>query len=442
MKSFITKFINFIETDIWRIRASQLSGVKLFALRQLRIILLAGRGFAEDKCMLRASALTFFSLLSMVPVAAMAFGIAKGFGFDKKLEKLLFENLQGQEEVVEKLIGFSHAMLENTQGGVIAGIGTVVLFWTVIKVLGQIEESFNEIWGIKKSRSLGRKFSDYVSIMLICPVLLIISSSATVIITSQVTLLVEKLSFLGPIVPLIILSLKILPYAVIWSVFTFIYIFIPNAKITFQAGLLGGIIAGTIYQIVQLVYITFQVGVLKYGAIYGSFAALPLFLVWLQMSWLIVLLGAEVSFAEQNVETYEFEPDCLKTSHSFKRLISLYIVQLSVKNFCKGEKPWHADQISHSLELPIRLVRQILFELTEAGLLVEVKLNDGDTIFYQPARDPEFLTIFHVMEVLDQHGIDAVPIKNSDEFNKLKGTIEKFKTAVENSPSNIALKDI
>jgi len=442
MKAFITKFINFIETDIWRIRANQLSGVNSFALRQLRIILLAVRGFAEDKCMLRASALTFFSLLSMVPVAAMAFGIAKGFGFEKKLETLLLENLQGQEEVVEKIIGFSQAMLENTQGGVIAGIGTVVLFWTVIKVLGQIEESFNEIWGIKKSRSFGRKFSDYVSIMLICPVLLIISSSATVIITSQVTLLVEKLSFLGPIVPLIILSLKILPYAVIWTVFTFIYIFIPNDKITFQAGLLGGIIAGTTYQLVQWVYITFQVGVLKYGAIYGSFAALPLFLVWLQMSWLIVLLGAEVSFAEQNVETYEFEPDCLKTSHSFKRLIALYIVQLSVKNFCKGEKPWHADQISHSLELPIRLVRQILFELTEAGLLVEVKLNDASTIFYQPARDPDFLTIFHVMEALDQHGIDAVPMVNSDEFNKLKETFVKFKAAIEKSPSNIALKDI
>lgn len=442
MKSFITKVINFIETDIWRIRANQLSGVRSFALRQLRIILLAVRGFEEDKCMLRASALTFFSLLSMVPVVAMAFGIAKGFGFDQKFETLLFENLKGQEEVVDKLIGFSQAMLENTQGGIIAGIGTVVLFWTVIKVLGQIEESFNEIWGIKKSRSFGRKFSDYVSIMLICPVLLIISSSTTVIISSQVTLLVEKLSFLGPIVPLIITSLKILPYAVIWTVFTFIYIFIPNAKINFQAGLLGGIIAGTTYQIVQWIYITFQVGVLKYGAIYGSFAALPLFLVWLQTSWLIVLLGAEVSFAKQNVETYEFEPDCLKTSHSFKRLISLYIVQLSVKNFCKGEKPWHADQISHFLELPIRLVRQILFELTEAGLLVEVKLNDTNTVFYQPARDPEFLTIFHVLEVLDQHGIDAVPIINSDEFNKLKETFDKFKTAIENSPSNIALKDI
>ncbi|HEY5714978.1 MAG TPA: YihY/virulence factor BrkB family protein [Psychromonas sp.] len=442
MRTVISKIINFIETDIWRIRANQLSGVKCFALRQLRIILLAVRGFAEDNCMLRASALTFFSLLSIVPVFAMAFGIAKGFGFEQKLKILLFENLQGQEEVVEKIIGFSQAMLEDTQGGLIAGIGTVVLFWTVIKVLGQIEESFNEIWGIKKSRSLGRKFSDYTSIMLICPILLIISSSVTVIISSQVVLLMDQLSFLGPIVPLIITSLKILPYVVIWALFIFMYIFIPNAKINFQAGLLGGIVAGTIYQIVQWIYIMFQVGVLKYGAIYGSFAALPLFLVWLQMSWLIVLLGAEVSFAQQNVQTYEFEPDCLKTSHSFKRLIALYIVQLSVKNFCKGEKPWHADQIAHFLGFPIRLVRHILFELTEAGLLVEVKLSDTATLFYQPARDPEWLTISHVLQALDQYGIDAVPSINSDEFNKLEETFKKFKTAIENSPSNIALKDL
>ncbi len=442
MQSFITKFINFIEKDIWRIRASQLSGVKYFALCQLRIVLLAVRGFAEDKCMLHASALTFFSLLSIVPVAAMAFGIAKGFGFEQRLERLLLENLQGQEEVVEKIIGFAQAMLENTQGGIIAGVGVVVLFWAVIKVLGQIEASFNEIWGIKKSRSFARKFTDYTSIMLICPVLLIMSSSVTVIISSQITLLMDKLSFLGPIVPLVITSLKILPYAVTWTVFTFIYIFIPNGKINFQAGLLGGIIAGSSYQIVQWAYITFQVGVAKYGAIYGSFAALPLFLVWLQISWLIVLLGAEVSFAKQNVETYEFEADCLNASHSFKRLISLYIVQLTVKNFCKGDSPWQAEQISHFLELPIRLVRQLLFELTEAGLLVEVKVNDSNNLFYQPARDPEQLTIFYVLDTLDQQGVDAVPIINSEELNKLKATFDKFKAAVESSPANIALKDI
>lgn len=142
----LSKFVQFLQTDIWRIRASKLPGRKSFWIRQLRIILLAIRGFDEDKCQLRASALTFFSLLSVVPVVAMAFGIAKGFGFESILEKQLLEKMPGQEAVVEQIIAFAHSFLENTQGGVIAGIGIAILFWTVIKVLGNIENSFNGIW--------------------------------------------------------------------------------------------------------------------------------------------------------------------------------------------------------------------------------------------------------------------------------------------------------
>jgi len=221
----ISDFAQFLKTDIWRIRASTLSNRKSFWIRQLRIILLAIRGFAEDKCQLRASALTFYSLLSVVPVVAMAFGIAKGFGFDGMLERQILGSMPGQEEVAQQIVGFANSFLENTKGGLIAGISIAVLFWTVIKVLGNIESSFNEIWGIKKARTFGRKFSDYLSIMMICPVLFIMSSSVTVLITSQVTLLVEKLAFLGPIGSLILISLRILPYAVIWIMFTFAYIF-------------------------------------------------------------------------------------------------------------------------------------------------------------------------------------------------------------------------
>jgi len=259
----VSNFVQFLKTDIWRIRASTLSNRKSFWIRQLRIILLAIRGFAEDKCKLQASALTFYSLMSVVPVVAMAFGIAKGFGFEDRLETQILTSMQGQEEVAQRIIGFTQSLLENTQGGWIAGIGIAVLFWSVIGVLGNIENSFNGIWGIKKSRTLGRKFSDYLSIMMICPVLFIMSSSVTVLITSQVTLLIEKLAFLGPIGTIIIISLKILPYAVIWIMFTFTYMFMPNTKVNFKSGFIAGIIAGTIYQIIQWAYIAFQIGVSK-----------------------------------------------------------------------------------------------------------------------------------------------------------------------------------
>ena len=303
----ISKILNFIKTDIWRIRLKDQPRKKTLLIKPLRIILLALRGFDENKCQLRASALTFYTLLSIVPVVAMAFGISKGFGLDKMLEKQLLEKLPGQQEVVTQIITFARTLLDNTKGGMIAGIGVAVLFWTVIKVLGNIEKSFNDIWGIKEARSLGRRFSDYLSVMLLCPVLLIMSSGATVFLATQITLLTEKFAFLGVFAPAIFLIVKLLPFCVIWALFSFIYIFMPNTKVYFKSGLIAGIAAGTIYQVVQWIYINFQVGVSKYNAIYGSFAALPLFLVWLQLSWLIVLLGVEISFARQNVDTYEFE---------------------------------------------------------------------------------------------------------------------------------------
>jgi len=438
----ISKIINFITTDIWRIRLKDLPRAKSILIKQLRIVLLAVRGFDEDKCFLRASALTFYSILSIVPIVAMAFGIAKGFGFEKLLEKRLLESFTGQEEVMMRVINFSHSLLENTKGGMIAGIGVVILFWTVIKVLSNIERSFNDIWGIKKARTFVRKFSDYFSIMLICPLLIIISSSITVFITTQVKLITEKIVLLGMFSPVIYFFLAFLPYCMIWVLFTFVYILLPNAKVNFGAAILAGVIAGTMFQVVQGAYITFQVGVAKYNAIYGSFAALPLFLVWLQISWLIVLFGAEISFAHQNVETYEFEPDCLQASYSFKRLLSLRIANLLIKNFSKGEKPFTAAQISHTIEIPIRLVNQILYELVQSGIISEVKSEEDKEVAYQPALAIEKFTISFVIDNLEKSGSDDIPVTKSNELDKLSKCLTAFNEEIKKSPANMLLKDI
>ena len=442
MKTTIARIIRFVQKDVWRIRASTLPKNKSFFLNQLRTILLALRGFDEDRCQLRASALTFYSLLSIVPIAAMAFGVAKGFGFQQLLEKQLYAKFPGQQDIVAKIIEFANSFLANTQGGVIAGIGVAILFWVVIKVLGNIESSFNDIWGIKKGRSLDRKFSDYLSLMLICPILFIMSSSLTVLIMARVTRIVQAIPLLEMIGPAVMAVLHFLPYGVIWILFTFIYIFMPNTKVKLSAGLPAGIIAGTIYQFVQWVYITFQVGASKYGAIYGSFAALPLFLVWLQMSWLIVLFGAEISFAQQNVETYEFEQDSLKISYSFKRLLALRITQLCVKNFNEAQPPWTAAMLSHHCEIPVRIVNQILYELTAAGILIEVRPDDAQNSAYQPAHDIESLTIATVMTALDSRGIDDIPVEQTKEVKTLEASLQAFGQMVEKSPANLVLKGL
>jgi membrane protein len=442
IRKLYPKALEFIKQDIWRIRRTNLPPGKSFFLTLIRVVILSIRGFDEDKCQLRASALTFYSLISIVPVAAMAFGIAKGFGFEKMLESQLRSKLAGHEEILDNVIQFSHSLLDSTKGGLLAGVGLIVLFWAVIKVLGQIEDSLNDIWGIKERRTLGRKFSDYLSLMLICPVLIILSSSVTLFFTTQVTLIMEKLKLLGALSPFVLAFLKLLPYGLLWGLFTFLYIFMPNTKVRFSSALLAGIIAGTTFQVVQWAYITFQIGAAKYNAIYGSFAAFPLFLIWLQLSWLIVLYGAEVSFAHQNVDTYEFEPDALQASRRLKKLFALQMTHFMVKTFAAGEPPATARQISHHLEIPIRLVNEILFELVKSNLLSATESDREGERGYQPARDIHMLTIQHIIEALEISGLNALPIAHSPALAALSDALETFGHTLEKLPANKLLIEL
>ena len=305
IKTFIIKAKNFILYDIWRIELKKLSKINQATIKSVRTLALALRGFKEDKVGLRASALTFYSILSVVPIMAMIFGIASGFGFKEKIEQLLIENLQGQEEVANWLIDFSGNMLNNAKGGWMFGVGLIFLLWTVLQVLGNIENAFNSIWQVKRSRVFFRKFSDYFSIMLIAPILILISSSTQIFVIDMVDKLTHDVTIIGYIGPFLQQLVKLIPFIIIWLLFTFIYMVMPNTKVNFGAALFAGIVTGTAFQLLQWGYIHFQVGVSKYNAIYGSFAALPLFLVWLNWSWLIVLFGAEISFSAQNHHQYE-----------------------------------------------------------------------------------------------------------------------------------------
>ncbi len=434
--------IRFLRGDIWRIREKDLPRPKSVLLRTLRVVVLSVRGVSSERVGLRASALTFYSLLSIVPVAAMVFGIAKGFGFQRALERLLLKGLVGQEEIVKRIVAFAHALLEDVKGGFIAGLGLLILFYTIIKILSHIENALNEVWGIKKPRTLSRKITDYLSVILIGPVLFFISSTMTVFISSSVQQMVEGTSVLKVVSPGISFLLKFLPYASLWLLFSFVYIFIPNTKIKFSSGILGGIIAGTLYHIFQFFYISLQIGVAKYNAIYGGFAALPLFFIWMQIGWLIVLFGAEIAFAHQNVETYEFEQECLTVSHAFKRLLSLRILHLIVRDFWRGGKPYTSRQIAHELEIPIRLVNEILYEMVASGLVSEVKTDEGGGIAYEPARDPDTMTIRNVVETLEQHGSDDIPVAQTEELRQLSVSLKAFSDLVEKSEANRKLKEI
>jgi membrane protein len=216
----------------------------------------------------------------------------------------------------------------------------------------------------------------------------------------------------------------------------------PNTKVNLKAGLVAGIIAGTIFQIVQWGYISFQIGTARYNAIYGSFAALPLFLLWVQISWWVVLFGAELSFAHQNVGTYEYEPDSSQVSPAFKKVLTLQIAHLLIKNFAGGEIALTDIDISARLKIPIRLVHKILYDLVQSRVISETTTRQDRRFGYQPARDINALTIKFVIDAIDQNGSNNIPVARTEEFAALSEAIDKFREEMEASPANKLLKDI
>jgi membrane protein len=205
---------------------------------------------------------------------------------------------------------------------------------------------------------------------------------------------------------------------------------------------LGGITAGTITQIVQWIYIKFQIGAASYGAIYGSFAALPLFLAMLQMSWMIVLLGAEIAYANEHYETFGFHPDYSKMSVSSKKLLMLRIFHFLTKKFSLGEKPLSANQIAHALEIPVRLVQQLLLELSEVGLVVETAKGVKSEVAFQPGRTIENITVKFALDEYEKYGTTKIPDYQSDEAEKISKYLKDISETIEKSPANVRLKEI
>ena len=406
-----------------------------------KVIVFAVKGFREDRCDLRASSLTLFTLLSIVPVMAMAFGIAKGFGFKEILEERVLELFAGQEEVIQNVLSFSNNLLEKTKGGLVAVLGIILLFYSLIKLIGHIENAFNKIWWVKGDRPLVRKFTDYIAISITAGVLIIFSSSANIFIAAYLAKFLSLIALPENIKNLISLGLNIFPFLPIWILFIFFYIFIPNNKVDIKAALAGGIIAGTIFQVAQMIYLKFQVGVSSYNAIYGSFAALPLFLIWLQTSWAIVLFGAEIAFSWENTEALETQNiEYSKISIRVRKLIILRIVHLCVSRFAKKELPASDMDIASEIKIPLKIVKVLLAKLIECNVLLEV--NRPDSIGYVPASDIEGLTILDVLTAFEQRGDDIIQVRDTTELKALEESLNEFTKACKLSSGERNFKNI
>jgi membrane protein len=405
-------------------------------------MLLAMRGFHRNDCPKSASSLTYYSLLNIVPLFAVTFAMAKGFGLAAVVEKRILHmaaEANWQAEATGRIIAFSQSLLEHTRGGVIAGVGIILLFWTVISIFEKIEGAFNITWGIKKPRPLARKFSDYVAMMILGPVLFVISGSINLFVATALKNLVVSSALLGAFGSVVFFLMKVLSYASVWLLLTMLYLFMPNTRVRPAAAVLGGAVAGALYLVVQWVYIRFQVGITSYGAIYGSFAALPLLLVWIQTSWMIVLLGGEVASASEHSETYGFHPDYSRIGIALKERLLLGVFHLVVRRFARGEEPPSGPEISRLMEIPLRLVEDLLSGLIDAGLIAVVEKGGAGSPLFHPAQSVEEMTL---KGVLDRYERSAEAGEGSGQIGKIAACLGEMALAAEKSPGYVRLGEL
>lgn len=402
--ALIERAKHFIETDLWAEDISRKNRWLRAGYGLLRIVVMTIREFLEQKASVRASALTYYTLLSLVPVIALAFAIAKGFGLESLLADYMRNSLNNAA-VADYLINFAASALDNAKGGVIAGVGAAMLIYSVFKLLNNIEAAFNAMWCVQRSRGIFRKVADYLCIMLFTPIMLLTASSATLLVKSSI-----RNTLTGGLTPLQDVALSALPYLILWTAFTLLYLVMPNTKVKVAPALVAGVVTGTAFQIVQWVYITFQIGVNSAGAVYGSFAFLPLLLTWLQITWTIVLAGCKIAFSIQNVTDYSLEHGVTEISHDAERKVAVIVMRRIVKAFKTGqERPTGLD-IANELGLAKPLFFNLAERLKRAGLIAELENDDDkkDERTFIPAIDVSEITAARVCQAMDALGDDSV----------------------------------
>jgi membrane protein len=433
----ISDLVTFLTEGIFRLRPEQIHNPFLrWAARQYKLLFYTVQGLSTHGTMVRSAAMTFYTLISIVPIVALIFAVLKGFGMTDDLVQNLYGLLPQMPEVVDYVVDFAQNTLARTQGGWVAAISLVTLFWAVIRVFGSIEDAFNNIWEVKNTRSMARKYSDYITVVVLAPILWIVATSFATY-TRQI-FGVDDSMWLK-------VGSEIGSMAIVWLMFTFIYIIIPNTKVQFSAALMAGIIAGSIFLGFQWGYLYLQKWMTSYNAIYGSFAALPLFLLWMQTSWEILLLGGELSFAYQNEKRFEEERQSLMSSHDCRRKLMVGIMTIVVEWMRQGCGPIPVAELRERMEIPTRILSNLLFSLTRAGMLGEVHISNKEyDVAYVPTRDISTLRVYDIIEAVEREGLDfeQVEMERSTQIVSCATTVDLLKSLARKSEENKLIIDL
>jgi membrane protein len=438
MQNLKARVHDYFVKEIWSVNTDSLGIVRAFSIKILRLFYVTAREFSEGYLTLRAMSLVYTTLLSLVPLLAVSFSVLKAFGVHNQIQPILLNFLGALgprgEEITYKIIGF----VENMKVGVLGTLGLSLLIYTVISLIQKIENAFNAIWRIGKSRSLARKFSDYMSVILIGPVLMFSALGLTASISSAAV--IQKIMSIEPFGSVLFFAGKLIPYFFVCAAFTFIYSFIPNTKVKFGSALVGGLFAGILWETTGWAFASFVVSSTKYAAIYSGFAVLIMFMIWLYISWFILLVGAKVSFYHQYPHFLSVKKETLSLSNRLREKLSFLVMFLIGEHFHYRKPPWTIDSLINKLDLPVEPIQDVLSGLRIKGL---VKETNDDPPAYLPARDLETIRLNDLLKSVRDGEEIAHSVENRFlSMSEVDTVMARVDRAIEGALGNETLRDI
>jgi len=400
-------------------------------------LLLAIKFFTTKRVITAASALTYSTILSLVPICAVVFAIARGFGFTKYIESWFRNLLSSQPQVADLIIGFVNSYLEHAKSGIILGIGLVFMLYTVVMLTRNVEQTFNDIWHVGNRPNIVRTFTDYIAIFFLVPIIIIIMSGLSLFLTTLVNQSGWE-DYLGSFVQFL---LDLVPFVLMWLAFSALYTYMPNTHVKWKCSIVPALLAAIAMNILQWFYINAQMFISNYNAIYGSFAALPLFMLWAQLSWSICLFGAELCYTNQNLEDFSFADGAQIMSHRYKLLLSLVLLGKICRQFEKGGKPYSATELKQETDIPVSVIRDLLFNLAQAKLVTEIiGQKSGSESRFQPAIALSNITVGSVIDRMEANGFCNFPVDlkslvgNKETLQKLIDVRKHYISDLENIP--------
>ncbi len=388
------KFIHFLQHDLWRIDLVHDTKLQAFGVEVLRVTQLVLKGVKEDNCKLHASALTYSTLMAMVPFLVIIFSIGKAIGFTKAEETLLTFSSEMPTEIQE----FISNLLEIVQGinpAALGAVGGVVFLFIIFRLLSGIEESFNQIWGVHASRAIGDKIRNYLFVLVIAPSLMLLANTSS----AAIMAFAGKISWLGSVITVWI---QLAPVLILTLAFVAVFMFLPNTRVRFKAAVLGGLTSAILVIFVQIIILKFSTILFQKYAIYGSFASIPVFLFWLHLNWTILLFGAELAFAIQNRDTYAEEQRAVRSSLVSKLWVALSVMQEAVRVFQSAEPSLDSVAYARANNIPIRLMNEVNTVLVRARLLGEVGSEGSESFVLLQA--PELITAQKIYDLMISDG--------------------------------------